>query len=136
MSATIGYVGSVGRRMHLNPTSTGFNAPAVLAAPGVNTKPTGTVTSDAISYLGPPRFQTYGPGYNNTNVSLFKDFRTFKEQRVQFRVDAFNVFNTPAYGTPSALSDNSSSGYITAARSLGAYTPDARFFQLALKYDF
>ena len=39
VSATIGYVGSVGRRMHLNPTSTGFNAPAVLAAPGVNTKP-------------------------------------------------------------------------------------------------
>ena len=59
-----------------------------------------------------------------------------KEQRVQFRVDAFNIFNTPAYSTPSALSDNSSSGYITSARSLGAYTPDVRFFQLALKYDF
>jgi hypothetical protein len=115
---------------------TNWYNPCAFANPVPGNQITGTVTSDAISYLGPPRFQTYGPGYNNTNVSLFKDFRTFNEQRVQFRVDAFNVFNTPAYGTPSALSNNSSSGYITAARSLGAYTPDARFFQLALKYDF
>jgi Carboxypeptidase regulatory-like domain len=115
---------------------TNWYNPCAFANPVPGNQITGTVTSNAISYLGPPRFQTYGPGYNNTNVSLFKDFRTFKEQRVQFRVDAFNVFNTPAYGTPSALSDNSSSGFITAARSLGAYTPDARFFQLALKYSF
>lgn len=115
---------------------TNWYNPCAFANPLPGNQIAGIVTSGAISYLGPARFQTYGPGYNNTNLSLFKGFRTFREQRLQFRVDAFNVFNTPAYGTPSALSDNSSSGYITSARSLGAYTPDARFFQLALKYDF
>jgi hypothetical protein len=115
---------------------TNWYNPCAFANPLPGNQITGTVTSGAISYLGPSRFQTYGPGYNVTNVSLFKNFRTLREQRVQFRADAFNVFNTPAYGTPSALSVNSSSGYITNARSLGAYTPDARFFQLALKYIF
>ena len=115
---------------------TNWYNPCAFANPLPGSQISGTVSSGAVSYLGPPRFQTFGPGYNNTNFSLFKDFRTFKEQLLQFRVDAFNVFNTPAYGTPSSLSDNSSSGFINSARSLGAYTPDARFFQLALKYDF
>lgn len=110
--------------------------PCAFANPLPGSQITTPITSGAISYLGPSRFQTYGPGINNTNVSMFKDFTVFREQRIQFRVDAFNIFNTPAYGTPSSLSDNSSSGFITAARSLGAYTPDARFFQLAVKYDF
>jgi hypothetical protein len=115
---------------------TNWYNPCAFANPLPGNQITGTATSRPISYLGPARFQTFGPGYNDTNLSLFKEFRTLREQRAQFRVDAFNIFNTPAYGTPSSLSDNSSSGFITAARPLGAYTPDARFFQLALKYDF
>jgi hypothetical protein len=115
---------------------TNWYNPCAFANPLAGIQIAGIATSGAISYLGPARFQTYGPGYNNTNLSLFKEFRTFEEQHLQFRVDAFNVFNTPAYGTPSSLTINSSSGFITAARSLGANTPDARFFQLALKYDF
>ena len=110
--------------------------PCAFANPLPGNQITTPITSGVISYLGPSRFQTYGPGINNTNVSMFKDFTTFREQRVQFRVDAFNIFNTPAYGNPSSASVNSSSGFINSARSLGAYTPDARFFQLALKYSF
>lgn len=44
----------------------------------------------------------------------------------EFRADAFNVFNL-----------NLSTGeQITSVRSLGAFTPNASFFQLALKYHF
>jgi hypothetical protein len=71
-----------------------------------------------------------------TNVSLFKNFHAIREQSAQFRADIFNVLNTPAYGNPSDSSINSSSGYILDGRALGAYTPDARFIQLALKYYF
>jgi TonB dependent receptor len=114
-----------------------FN-PCAFANPLPGASVNGLVTnlSDAISYLGPPRYQTYGPGFNNTNMSIFKNFTTYREQYLQFRADLFNIFNTPAYGNPSDTSINSNSGYILNARSLGAYTPDARFIQLALKYYF
>ncbi len=90
----------------------------------------------ALAYLGTARNQTYGPGYNRTNMSLFKSFPTFREQNVQFRADAFNIFNTPGYGDPSTANDGSNGGQITGSRSFQSYTPDSRFFQFALKYVF
>jgi hypothetical protein len=114
-----------------------FN-PCAFANPLPGASITGLITdaAAAIRYLGPPRDQIDGPGLNNTNISLFKSFNTFREQSLQFRVDVFNVFNTPAYANPADLSINSNSGYILTTRSLGAYTPDSRFFQFALKYYF
>jgi hypothetical protein len=41
-----------------------------------------------------------GPGYFNTDLSGFKDFRTFREQTIGFRFDAFNGFNIVSYGNP------------------------------------
>jgi hypothetical protein len=69
-------------------------------------------------------------------MSVFKDFITYREQRLQIRIDAFNVFNTPAYGNPAVLSDYSNGGEITSGRSLQNFTPNARFFQLSLGYRF
>ena len=114
-----------------------FN-PCAFANPLPGNQINGLVTSpaDVIRYLGPTRYQTYGPGFNNTNLSAFKNFSTFREQYLQFRADIFNLWNTPAYGNPTDSSINSVSGYILDARSLGAYTPDARFVQFALKYYF
>ena len=95
----------------------------------------------AIPYLGSPRGQTYGPGYVRLDMSLFKSFPTFREQALQFRADAFNLLNTPAYGAPGAggignASISSKGGLIQQARSFSANTPDSRFFQFALKYTF
>jgi hypothetical protein len=103
--------------------------------------PVGTpLTTNVIQYLGPPRNQLYGPGYQRVNVSLFKNFNTFHGEYLQFRADAFNVFNTPAFyppgGSGASTSDNSNGGVINSTLSLGAFTPNARFFQLALKYYF
>lgn len=114
-----------------------FN-PCAFANPIPGNQITGLVTTEAqaVSYLGPTRYQTFGPGFNNTNLSVFKNFVTVREEYLQFRADIFNVWNTPAYGDPSDSSINSISGYILGARSLGAYTPDARFIQFALKYYF
>jgi hypothetical protein len=92
--------------------------------------------SAALPYLGGSRAQTYGPGYNRTNMSLFKSFHVIREQTVQFRADAFNILNTPGYGDPSTADDSSNGGKITGARSFQQYTPDSRFFQFALKYTF
>ncbi len=89
-----------------------------------------------LPYLGTARNQIYGPGYNRINMSVFKNFKTYESQYLQLRADMFNVFNTPAFGQPSGTSNNSSGGQITSTRSLGAFTPNPRFFQLAAKYYF
>ncbi|MFT4113792.1 carboxypeptidase regulatory-like domain-containing protein [Silvibacterium sp.] len=88
------------------------------------------------SYLGGRRNDVYGPGYQRVNMSVFKDFHTFREQTFQFRADIFNVFNTPSYGEPSVTTINSNLGNITAPRTFQNFTPDARFFQFAAKYQF
>ncbi len=99
--------------------------------------PATTITGlAAIPYLGAPRGQTYGPGYNRTDTSLFKSFPTFREQNLQIRADVFNLFNTPGYGNPSNGGISSNGGLITSARNFQANTPDSRFFQFSAKYLF
>jgi hypothetical protein len=78
------------------------------------TNPLGTPITNpvqALAYLGTARNQIYGPGYERINLSLFKNFDTFESQYLQFRVDTFNAFNTPAFGQPNG-SDNTNGGQI------------------------
>ena len=77
-------------------------------------------------------------------MSLFKSFRTFEEQNLTFRVDAFNAFNMASYAAPAYVSaangidptifaadpDKSIEGEITSTLS------PARQFQLSLIYKF
>ncbi len=95
-----------------------------------------TSFSQALAYLGGRRLSVFGPGYERINLSVFKNFDTFHGQYLQFRTDIFNVLNTPAYGNPSVTDDSSNGGQITSARFFQNFTPDARFFQLSLKYMF
>jgi hypothetical protein len=90
----------------------------------------------AISYLGGKTDTVYGPGYERVNMSLFKNFPVWREQYVVFRADVFNLLNHPTFGYPSVITDNTNGGQITGPASLGANTPDARFFQLSVKYEF
>ncbi|HEY1744357.1 MAG TPA: TonB-dependent receptor, partial [Granulicella sp.] len=71
------------------------------------------------------------PGYRVVDTSLFKQFRTYKEQYIQFRVDAFNVGNIASYSAPSATATTLSTfGQITSTLS------PARQLQMSLKYEF
>jgi len=112
--------------------------------PGTNI-PVGTVATgvaNAIAYSGSTANQVAGPGWERVSMSAFKNFKTWREQYVQFRADAFNLFNTPSNGQPSDPSNgsgpdlNPSGGIITNTQEFQNYTPDARFFQLAAKYVF
>lgn len=95
-----------------------------------------TDEATAISYAGGKTDTVYGPGYERVNMSLMKNFSIWREQHVVFRADAFNLLNHPTFGYPSVTNDNSNGGQITRPASLGANTPDARFFQLSVKYEF
>lgn len=56
-----------------------------------------------------------GPGTVSTDLSLQRNFRLpIREgSRVEFRAEAFNVFNTPQFGQPGATLGNSNFGIIT-----------------------
>ena len=91
----------------------------------------------ALAFTGGRREQIPEPGYERINMSVFKNFTTVEHQYLQFRADVFNLFNTPAWGTPSdAGIGGVTSGQITGTRFIGNYMPDPRFLQLALKYNF
>ena len=71
------------------------------------------------------------PGYRQVDMSLFKDFRLWKEQHVLgFRADFFNIFNIASYGNPDNSINDSSWGLISNVRS------PARQIQLSLHYMF
>jgi len=107
----------------------------------------GVSGSAAFAFLGGRRNNVYGPGYQRVNISLFKDFVVSSGQTLQFRADIFNLFDTPSYANPnsnssgggvqSGINTNSSAGgQITLPRFFEDSTPDARFFQFALKFSF
>jgi hypothetical protein len=54
-----------------------------------------------------------GPGRTNLDTSLFKAFPIREQLVLQFRVEAFNVFNHPQFGYPNATVGNSQVGQIT-----------------------
>ena len=95
-----------------------------------------TDTADALGYLGGRRNVIPGPGYERVNMSIFKDFKTYHEQSLEFRSDIFNLFNTPSLGEPSDQNIDKNGGQITGTRNLQHFAPDSRFFQLSLKYTF
>jgi outer membrane receptor protein involved in Fe transport len=74
-----------------------------------------------------PSFQTYG-------ASVLKDFSIWREQKINFRADADNLFNSAYLGNPVANIANASFGDIQ-----GQATPvrsGPRQLQLSLKYQF
>ena len=71
------------------------------------------------------------PGYRVVDSSMFKQFRTYREEFIQVRIDAFNVGNIASYAAPgSTVSTTSTFGQITSTLS------PARQLQYSLKYEF
>jgi hypothetical protein len=66
----------------------------------------------------------------NLDLSLFRDFPIRERLRLQFRAEAFNVTNTPVWGTPVSNFSNANFGKVLSV----ANTP--RQLQLALKLRF
>jgi hypothetical protein len=119
-SATIGQNGKA---------ASGSNPP--VPAPYIST------FAGVIPYFGNRKNDISGPGNWRLNASLFKDFRTFHEQYLEFRADAFNVLNHPSWGSVGNTGTNPGSGaQITGPMSQQTNTIDARTFQLSGKYVF
>jgi hypothetical protein len=70
-----------------------------------------------------------GPGFARTDVSFFKNVPFAGTHRLQFRVEAFNIFNQTRFSNPGNQIGSATFGRITTAE-------DGRIVQLALKYNF
>ncbi len=70
-----------------------------------------------------------GPGFQRTDLSIFKNFDFAGRHRVQARVEAFNLWNQARFSNPSGTFGTTPFGQITTAE-------DGRIIQLALKYSF
>jgi hypothetical protein len=81
---------------------------------------------------GPLQFGTsarnavVGPGRNNWNLALFKQFRFSERARFEFRAESFNTFNHTQFTNPSSGVTNTDFGVIS-----GAFAP--RIMQLGAK---
>lgn len=92
---------------------------------------------DTSAFVAPPpntygdsgRGVLYAPGTQTIDVSLSRTFPIMTRFRLQFRADAFNLFNTPQFGFPNAAIGSPTAGRITS--TIG----DNRSMQFALKLD-
>jgi hypothetical protein len=90
-----------------------------------------------------PRNFVRGFGAVQTDVALRRKFRLFDSLNLQFRAEAFNVFNHPNFGTVDSVYGDVQFGQATAslAQSLGVLNPlyqmgGARSLQVTLKLAF
>jgi Carboxypeptidase regulatory-like domain/TonB dependent receptor len=119
-----------------------FSVPTVPAGFTGNVVPslysaTGTITVGPIGNLG--RNTLEGPGAWNFDLSLSRTFKVYEDTKIQFRAEAFNVFNHTRYPDPIVTMNSSTFGQITTptAEVNGASAPqDPRIMQFALKYIF
>jgi hypothetical protein len=51
----------------------------------------------------------FGPGVSRADFSVAKNFRLTERVKMQFRMDAFNLFNHPQYGNPN---NGNTNGYV------------------------
>jgi hypothetical protein len=85
--------------------------------------PNGTFGTAAVGTERAPGFQQY-------DMSLFKEFAVYHENKIGFRVDAYNVLNLTSLGNPDSGAGDSNFGQITSAKSV------PRALNLSAKYQF
>ncbi|MGH9411467.1 MAG: hypothetical protein ACRD1V_18690, partial [Vicinamibacterales bacterium] len=76
-----------------------------------------------------PRNPIRGPGYVNTDLSLFKNIDVHTNQSIQVRIEMFNLFNQVHFAQPNGTIGSATFGQITSAG-------DGRIVQLGIKYIF
>jgi hypothetical protein len=80
----------------------------------------------------------------NLDASLFRNFKIVERVSMQFRVEAFNVSNTPAFSNPGATVSSPTRNADGSIKALNGYTEitstsslsTERQFRLALKFFF
>ncbi|HVN03383.1 MAG TPA: carboxypeptidase-like regulatory domain-containing protein [Bryobacteraceae bacterium] len=120
-----------GQPLYQGQSVTHFYNAAAFTNPGVVTQ----VGQSNYAPLGGGNTQVAGPSFHRLDFSLFKSFPITEQKRFEFRVEAFNLTNTPNFALPSNLNflNTVNFGQIT---STVDNPNDPRELQLALKFYF
>jgi hypothetical protein len=88
-----------------------------------------------------------GPGAKNLDASIFRTFQLLDHLSTQFRIESFNVTNTPHFADPGSNVSSvqyDSNGNVTNLNGFGQITGtttvsrfiDQRYFRFGLKFMF
>jgi hypothetical protein len=105
-----------------------FYNPAAFATPA----PVATIGQADFSPLGGPRSQVTGPPLRQIDAGIARQFRVFGSRQIEFRVETFNVTNTPAFNLPGSLNYGDARNFA----SISSMRNTPRQFQIGLKYYF
>jgi hypothetical protein len=75
-----------------------------------------------------------GPGIDNYDMALLKSTTITESTKLQFRAEAFNVFNHAQFANPNGVVNNVGQGGFGYVTSTGFNNP--RIMQVALKFLF
>lgn len=76
-----------------------------------------------------PRNAVRGPGFNRTDLSVFKNFNFGKSKQIQIRIEGFNIFNQERFGQPVGNIAAANFGQLTSS-------DDGRIIQFGAKFSF
>ena len=126
-----------------------FNRPDLVGNPNTGHCPNGAPVHTIKCWINPnafgipgqdsfgnaPRNSLRGDGYVNFDMSVFRSFPLGEKRSLQFRAEAFNVFNHPTFGNPNATVNPN---YLNPASSnfgqIGGTRSTERQLQFALKF--
>ena len=113
----------------LNPA---FSGPVILGKVDQWFDPRAFVMPLAGTFGNVARGSFVGPKMTNFDMSLFKRFNITERYNLQFRAEAFNIFNHPNFGTPNPVTF-SGNNYSSSAGVITATSTTSRQIQFALK---
>ena len=77
-----------------------------------------------------------GPGFVNFDMSVFRQFALGSTRTLQFRLEIFNVTNTPHFGNPEGSVTASDFGVIDSTANSGREGIDERLFRVGFRFGF
>jgi outer membrane receptor protein involved in Fe transport len=77
-----------------------------------------------------------GPGFANFDMSVFREFGLGGGRALQFRMEIFNLTNTPHFANPQNSVNASNFGIISSTANSGREGIDERLFRLGLRVSF
>ncbi|MGA8729440.1 MAG: carboxypeptidase regulatory-like domain-containing protein [Terracidiphilus sp.] len=75
--------------------------------------PTAFVAPAQYTFGNTPRNSLRTEPFKNLDASLFREFPVFESMKLQLRLDSFNSFNHPVWGTPNACENCANFGVVT-----------------------
>jgi hypothetical protein len=92
--------------------------------------PGGVFCAEPFGQIGnSPRRFFHGPGLNNWDMALLKNTRITESKSVEFRFEAFNIWNHAQFMNPGGAFGSNQFGVVSQAR-------DPRIMQAGLKFLF